>query len=473
MKQLFIIVVFLLTTGNSFAQQNCDCDVALSNLITKIESDYPGFKEKTKDKVLYNSFKLQLKQETKTIEQSSCFDVLKKYTSFFRDGHILWLHSQTSKKPETVHKKEFIKMGIENFEKKFKNRHTKLEGIWKNNYEKLFGEFDYTIGLIKTKKNEYVGFVIKSDSRLWEPKEVKFRLFPNGTYEYFDKDHNLKKGNYTIYNETIISFDNLEIFFVRDNTKDDYSLDKITELSGFTFKKITDKTSLLTLPSFYYSYVDIINRLIEKNKYLLENSPYLIVDVRNNGGGTDNAYLNLLPYIMTQSIRTLGVEFLSTPTLINGLQGYIDGIKDDESKQNEITRIKKEIEILKKNKDQFVNIYGSEVDTMNVKIAEKSPKNIVVLANQNVGSSGEYFVMFTRQSKKVKIFGTPTYGGLDYASARVFDFGCPEYTLALPTYRSLRLPDFPVDNIGLQPDIYMDKFVKDWVKYAIDYLEEN
>lgn len=470
MKNL-VLVISIFLANISFGQEKCDCDVALNKLISKIENEYPGFEEKTKDKVLYNSFKKQLTEEAKEAKQSSCFDVLEKYTDFFRDGHILWLHPKISKKSEKTQEKEFIKIDIEKFEKKFKNRNHKIEGIWKNEYEKMFGDITYTIGITEATKNEYVGFVIKSGSKLWEPKEVKFRLFPDGTYEYYDKSHNLLKGKYTIHNETILSFDNIKSFFVKEKTTDENSLDKITELSGFSLKKLTDKTILLALPSFDYVYVDIINRLIENNKNLLESSPYLIVDVRNNGGGTDNAYLNLLPYIMTQSIRTLGVEFLSTPTLINGLQGYIDGIKDDKSKEREITRIKREIEILKKNEGKFVNIHDTEVDTMKVRIAEKSPQNVVVLANKNVGSSGEYFVMFTRQSKKVKIFGTPTYGGLDYASARVFDFGCSEYQLGLPTYRSLRLPDFPVDNIGLQPDIYMDKFIEDWVQYAVDYLE--
>lgn len=54
----------------------------------------------------------------------------------------------------------------------------------------------------------------------------------------------------------------------------------------------------------------------------------------------------------------------------------------------------------------------------------------------------------------------------------MFDFGCPEYLLQLPTYRSSRLPDYPIDNIGMQPDIYLDKSVKDWIKFALDYLEQ-
>lgn len=35
----------------------------------------------------------------------------------------------------------------------------------------------------------------------------------------------------------------------------------------------------------------------------------------------------------------------------------------------------------------------------------------------------------------------------------------------------MRLPDYPIDNIGFQPDIYLDKYVKDWVQFVVDYLE--
>jgi hypothetical protein len=35
----------------------------------------------------------------------------------------------------------------------------------------------------------------------------------------------------------------------------------------------------------------------------------------------------------------------------------------------------------------------------------------------------------------------------------------------------LRLPEYPIDNIGLQPDIYLDSNVINWIKYAQDYLE--
>ena len=40
-------------------------------------------------------------------------------------------------------------------------------------------------------------------------------------------------------------------------------------------------------------------------------------------------------------------------------------------------------------------------------------------------------------------------------------------------HTALLLSHFYKPNIGIQPDIYMDKFVEDWVKYAQDYLENE
>jgi hypothetical protein len=42
----------------------------------------------------------------------------------------------------------------------------------------------------------------------------------------------------------------------------------------------------------------------------------------------------------------------------------------------------------------------------------------------------------------------------------------------MPTYRAMRLPDYPVDNIGIQPDMYLDSSVEDWVAFALKYIEE-
>jgi C-terminal processing protease CtpA/Prc len=90
---------------------------------------------------------------------------------------------------------------------------------------------------------------------------------------------------------------------------------------------LTAKTTLIKLGNFSYTYVNTIEKMIEKNKTLLENSEFLIIDVRDNGGGTDNAYQKILPYLVTNSIRNVGVEYLASPTLISTTENYMQGLK--------------------------------------------------------------------------------------------------------------------------------------------------
>jgi len=120
---------------------------------------------------------------------------------------------------------------------------------------------------------------------------------------------------------------------------------------------------------------------------------------------------------------------------------------------------------------EFVNTDTTGTYTSDISIAEHSPKQIAVLVNQRTASSGEAFVLAAKQSKKVKVLGVPTYGAIDYGSASLFEFGCPDYQLMMPTWRVMRLPDYPLDNIGIQPDIFLDEYVEDWVQFAIEYLE--
>ncbi|KQC02812.1 hypothetical protein AQF98_00085 [Pedobacter sp. Hv1] len=246
---------------------------------------------------------------------------------------------------------------------------------------------------------------------------------------------------------------------------------KIGEFYGFGVKKLSNQTTLITLPSFDYPFVNIIQDMVANNRSLIEGSKNLIIDIRGNSGGTDNAYELLFPYIITNPIRNMGVEYLATQTLVNGLESYIKTVQNNKEKQEEIETIKRWIGLYEKNMGKFVNLKNSVFSIQKVDPAKRSPNHVVILTDKRVGSAAESFVMKAKQSKKVKILGTVTSGGLDYAAARMFDFGCPEYLLQLPTYRSLRLPDYPIDNIGIQPDLYVDKSIKDWIKFALNYLE--
>ncbi|WP_432411054.1 S41 family peptidase [Rasiella sp. SM2506] len=470
MKKFLCSILLVGSIFNMYSQTTCDCTLALNKVIVKIESDYPGFEEKTKDTLLYNNLKKQLVSEAKKTDTSNCLDVLLKFTTFFKDRHI-WIlpnEQESHEIKEVMSKPKQLNINIAAFKRNIKKSKDKLEGIWKDE--------TYTVGVTKTGINEYTGFIIETTNPNWKPKEIKFQLNKENI-TYYLSDHSIYQDTFKLYEDYLLYINNLKSNFIKQNL--DRKLDtaevknSVNELDGFYYKKLTEKSSLIKISSFNYPYVERIGKLIEVNKTAIENSENLIIDIRNNGGGTDDAYTKLLPLLATNPIRNIGIELLSTQGLIDGVTTYKDGLmkKDAEKNKDEIKELENRLTIYKENFGKFINLSRKDVTIDSVQINDRSPKQIIILVNDNVASAGENFLLKAKQSKKVKVMGIPTSGVLDYANAYFFKFACENYKLLLPTYRSLRLPQYPIDNIGIQPDIYIDKSITDWEQFAIDYLE--
>jgi hypothetical protein len=355
MKQLFnilfsIISFTIFSTTN--AQNNCDCKTTLHHLIVQIETEYPGFQEKTsRDKETYNNKKKNLLIKSEMTEANQCINVLRAYIFFFKDEHI-FLQSLTTENNDTT----------------------------------------------------------QSQSNSVPEKEVEAKMIGK------------------------------DIFYIK-------------------------------ISSFQYDNIPLVKELVANHKKNLEKCKGLIIDIRDNGGGTDDVYQPLLPYILTNPIRIMSVEFFATNTLINGLRDYaVRNITQDSV--NAVKEIDEGLKIYKDNLGEFVLYDDKKVLIDSIDISKKGPAQVIILANDNVASAGENFLFTSRQSKKVKIIGIPTMGALDYGSLREFKFGCDNYQLFLPTYRSARLPEYPIDNIGIQPDIFMDDSITDWIQFAINYIHE-
>ncbi|REC48019.1 S41 family peptidase [Chryseobacterium pennipullorum] len=465
---VWMAVVFSCNLWN--AQAQCNCKETLQKIILKIESEYPGFNTKTKDKFLYETLKKNALYSSENVRtDEACLEVLKGYTGFFKDRHIWVLPNQINQTvPRTETHTELLNINLKKFRKDIQKQKDEFEGIWKND--------GYEIGIKKLSDKQYAGFIIKADPTYWKPNEIKFRLFSDGSYEYYSQDHSIQKGKYQMYDNALLSFNEIKSIFTKQLPSPALSANemesKINEINGTYIKKISSKTVMIRLQYFSYSFVDQIEKLLKDNKKMLEEAEYWIIDVRGNGGGTDNAYRTILPYIMTNSIRRVGVEYLASPTLIQTSENYLKGIAKDSIKNKEdITSLKTRIAQLKSNPGKYVNYNQDKIAVDSISLAVKSPSQIVVLADNHTGSAAENFLLNAKQSKKVKIMGIPSSGVLDYANAMFFDYGCNNYKLLMPTYRSFRLPDYPIDNIGVQPDIYLDESVKDWIGFAVDYLE--
>lgn len=460
MKRDILALLILGISLSCFSQENCNCEQLLSLLINKMESEYPGFDQKTSDTIVYNAFKDRSITKSKNTKEADCNNLLNAYLSYFRDPHVHLIPTSNvlvEKNEQNPDSK--VDISLDEFYKYISKSKDELEGVWKSS--------SYKVGITKD-NNEYKGFIIEADTTFWKPNEVKFRLMENGQAEYNMQDHSSVEENFELVDGSILLLKNYNIVFIKELPVPKLSQDEIElrlgRIAGFYFTKITDKTSLLCISSFEDQYVERIEKILTDNQDAIENSENLIIDVRINLGGTYDAYDEILPYIITNNIRGVGMEFLVTQTLIDGVEDWFD---DEEGKE----KARRWISMFEGNIGKFINTDTADVYISKIKIAERSPKQIVLLVNKRTASSGEAFVLEAKQSKKVKILGVPTYGAIDYGSASLFDFGCKDYKLMMPTWRDMRLPDYPLDNIGIQPDVYLDKSVKDWVQFAVDYLE--
>ncbi len=461
-----VFVFILLANLNSYAQDNCRCSEVLGQLIVKVESEYPGYKDKAKDSLAYTSFKKHLIESSFNSNHDNCIKILKTYAGYFKDGHLVINKKGNDIESPQIIARDTFETNLTDFNNYLMKSKDSLEGIWVSG--------DYKVGLKKDSSN-YVAFVITSKNDSWKTGEIKFKINNNGKAIYYWGDHTQTIDSYHIQKGCFIHFKKANIAFVREFpppllTKENIS-EELNELEGFYLKTISDKTLLFRISSFEYSNTERIKNLLESGKLLLNKYENLIIDVRGNGGGTDYSYRPILPYIYTNPVRQLSGEYMVTQTLINALLKWANGA-DQNKDAEEIKLVRSDLKRMEGKIGEFIP-YSAEANYGFTKqdSVYLYPKNVAILVDGHCGSSTEKFLLDAKQSKKVKILGTPTYGSVDYVSVYEFGLDCSNYALYMPTVRMMRLPEYQLDNIGIQPDIYMDKYIEDWVQYAKEYLE--
>ena len=206
--------------------------------------------------------------------------------------------------------------------------------------------------------------------------------------------------------------------------------------------------------------------------------PNLIIDIRNNGGGQDNYYQGLAEIIYTNPYESKDVEWYATDGIIAEREELI---KNGQIKEGYEEEAKALLDEMKKNVGGFVvhPYYGGD-EIIERDTIYSYPKKVGIIINGNNASSAEQFLLDAKQSTKVVLFGNEnTAGILDYSNITPKELPSGKYSLWLPATRSRRLPDNPIDNIGIAPDVIIPlkpteqlfNRLDDWVYYVKNYLE--
>ncbi|MBI1836015.1 MAG: peptidase S41 [Flavobacteriia bacterium] len=478
MNKQIIILTFLLNTYVLNAQ-NCDCEANLNWVRQTFEQNDAGYTYalETKGKEAYQKhneiFNLSVKEINNTTE---CMQLLYQWLRFFREGHIAIRPIENSKNNLTKKenqkeiiletKGETITVDIQDF------KHY-IEAKKEIDYEGVWDLSPYIVG-IKKIENTYVGFIITSEVENWKKGDVKFKitLEKNKIHSIFHLRNRTTQESDEVkfFGQNYLQVGNFMMKRISPKIQTEKYIEDYMQLIQAQkpfLEELNSTTLILRIPSFDRSQKEAIDRVISDNKNKILSTENLIIDLRNNGGGSDISFNEILPFIYTNPITCFGVEYFSTKLNNQRMLDFIHksdyGATDDEKKWAQIA-----YDTLEKHLGQFINLDSMKTSEITMDTVYTYPKNVGIIINDGNASTTEEFILAAKQSKKVKFFGTTTFGILDISNMYFVNSPCNEFELGYCLTKSLRIPKIKIDGIGLQPDFIIDESIPDyeWVNYV-------
>ncbi|MGC9470627.1 MAG: S41 family peptidase [Bacteroidales bacterium] len=485
-KTILITLITLFINNLSFSQTN-DCLKDFDFLVKKIQADYPGYNDKVND--ANRSHLLLLEKEIRqkiTTHPDSCEYYFNDYTDFFKDQHLrvsrIW--KEGNQQSEVMHISTYGKIlnfNVDSLAEETKNA-IGIEGVWEGFRERFF---------IARDGKKYVGVVLnkqgwKRGQIIYEFEPFKDTLFNVTNYSLIEEKKTYKTKASLHLSGKILEFHNVTRF-VRKSDSD--ILDKSVLYSYVpefpnginTFPLamyLGDSTYYIRIPSFYNN---TGNKLLRQHWNEITARPNLIVDIRNNGGGQDQYYQELNKLIYSKPYESKGVEWYASR---GNIKSFEDAMEKGEIRNGEegMKWTQALVEAMKKNIGGFVThpFDADESETVKMDTVYSMPRNIGIIINELNASAAEQFLLAARQSDKVILFGNnSTAGVLDYSNITPNNLPSGNYQLWCPMTRSKRLPENPVDNIGIAPDVIIpfpateqlyDR-LDTWVYFVKNYLE--
>lgn len=464
MKAILFPVLNLICIG-AFCQAKCDCPKEFEFVRSFIERNYAGYNDKVTDKKSFSEYTAIYEQQAAAAgNRTYCEAAIAGWLLYFQDDHIQMIDRQADAfDPATtfnIDSSQIKSLG----EKTLKD----IEGLYVAESNK------YKIAIVKdqTPFRDYVGTILSSTNKSWTAGQVKIelKLRHDDIYDaiFYMGNHSVQVRQYTIRDGKFDPPDYQKAGLLNGTAQaaETEPFPKIENSNQIVaFRKISDSACYLRIKSFDDHFAKKIDEVLESNKKTIESTPYMILDLRYNGGGSDFTYSKLIPLVYTRPIKTIGVDVLSTPENIESWSR----LERDNPKLPAAVKsaLDSAIQKMKDNPNRLVKLVDDQTYTATQTLLY--PKKIAILIDRDCGSSTEEFLLAAKQSDKVILFGENTAGVLDYSNMRTVDLECLKYALGYSTTRSRRIPEGAIDKNGIAADVKED-FKAGWLDRVLARL---
>lgn len=473
--RILLILLIGLLSVSGISAQDCHCVAHFEYIQTSMRLNYAGFDDKVNSRTerLYKKFTDSLMDlARKTTAELNCFDLVNAYLDYFHDKHTgIYYNNQFGNATEEQIRSHFRKVKISPMDSlkissyliSKKSRLDPIEGIYQSE------DFSYTIGIIRKpdRQNEFEGIVIRSTNKLWKPGDVKMEINKSKSAGYHAVFYN---GNHNpvipgirlaqnVLQLTRTGFDLYKIGLEKENapvatpSAGEYVIP--ARFNQFYFEKLSPSTVLIRVPDFFRQNKTKLDSMIGANLPIILSTPNMIIDVRHNGGGQDFVYDSLLALAYTNEIQQYNILVRASAENIR--------LYDSLGAKTTAAEMKKAIG----------GWLTRKVDPVRKDTVYPFPKQIALLTDRKVGSSGEQFILSMKQSGKVTVIGQNTSGTLDYGEPIPVPVPGTNWILQRPTSKHGRLPEYSVDLQGITPDVYPPAYEDDWIDFAKRMLEKR
>lgn len=206
-------------------------------------------------------------------------------------------------------------------------------------------------------------------------------------------------------------------------------------------------------------------------QYKRSRRPYLIIDLRGNGGGADGVYHPLVALAFDHPGVAKGAYFRNTGKnrafLLEGMKGNQEIAKAIGASVN---------------KPDSLAVLREEY-TRSFKTISAYPRRIAVIIDNQVASNAEDLVLTLQSvSDRVVLYGRePSLGCVDYVNPRPFAVPSLDMVVYIPTTRSGRLPECPVDPEGIAPEVIiplplpqtLTDHIDPWTYWVAEHLTQS
>ena len=486
-KLFLIAIIAIIFNKHTVSQTVGDCLNDFETIVSLIKDDYPGYHDKVTDenRSQLDALEREIRQKISDYPDS-CVKYLNEYTRFFKDFHLSVVPKwkENNEQQEIMNVSTYgknIYVNVDSLHQKTKNS-TGIEGVWEGYSEKF---------VVMKDGQKYVGIAVNSQK--WKSGQVMYEFNPVNDTLFEIINHSLLKDSKLLLTKASLHNDG-KIIEIHDDTKfvrktDSNIFDKA--FLGSYIQKfpngrntfwvamyLSDSTFYLRIPGFSSN---LANDLVKKHFSDITTRPNLIIDIRYNGGGQDNYYSEIAKLIYSKPYESKGVEWYATKGRIERKESAIENGKIRGGEEG-IKWAQALVDEMKKNVGGFVtHPYNKNNKTMfEESTVFTKPRNVGIIINEGNGSSAEEFLLKAKQSDKVILFGNcNTAGVLDYSNAVYISLPSNNFSLLCPETRSKRLPENPLDNIGIYPDIIIPfpateqlfGRLDDWVYFVKNYLE--